>query len=89
MSLLGPVFFYDLVRQSRRPFIPILRIAYLSGLFLVLCVSAYFWSSRYPQGLPPLVNAGLRATMAHATAEGRRIEQGDVVYLEMAASVKR
>src|SRR4051794_19160918 len=57
MSLLGPVFFYDLVRQSRRPFIPILRIAYLSGLFLVLCVSAFFWSSRYPQGLPPLVVA--------------------------------
>jgi Xaa-Pro dipeptidase len=41
------------------------------------------------QGLPPLVNAGVRATMAHATAEGRRIERGDVVYLEMAASVKR
>ncbi|MGH7266615.1 MAG: M24 family metallopeptidase [Candidatus Rokuibacteriota bacterium] len=41
------------------------------------------------QGLPPLVNTGVRATMAHATAEGRRIERGDLVYLEMAASVKR
>lgn len=41
------------------------------------------------QGLPPLINTGIRATMAHATAEGRRIENGDVVYLEMAASVKR
>jgi Xaa-Pro dipeptidase len=41
------------------------------------------------QGLPPLANAGVRATMAHATAEGRRIAQGEVVYLEMAASVKR
>jgi Xaa-Pro dipeptidase len=41
------------------------------------------------QAVQPLVATGVRATMAHVTAEGRKIEQGDVVYLEMSASVKR
>ncbi|MGH7267743.1 MAG: M24 family metallopeptidase [Candidatus Rokuibacteriota bacterium] len=41
------------------------------------------------QAVQPLVASGVRATMAHVTAEGRRVEQGDIVYLEMAASVKR
>jgi Xaa-Pro dipeptidase len=45
-------------------------------------------ASEYP-ALPPLVTTGVRSTLAHATAQGRRIERGDTVYLEMSASVKR
>lgn len=44
--------------------------------------------SEYP-GLPPLINGGVRHTMAHAMAEGNRISQGDQVYFEVGASIKR
>lgn len=44
--------------------------------------------SEYP-GLPPLINAGYRHTMAHAMAEGHPIRQGDAVYFEIGASIMR
>ena len=44
--------------------------------------------SEYP-GLPPLINAGVRHTMAHAMAEGHQVNQGDAVYFEVGASIKR
>jgi Xaa-Pro dipeptidase len=44
--------------------------------------------SEYP-GLPPLINAGVRHTMAHAMAEGNPVRQGDAVYFEIGASIKR
>jgi Xaa-Pro dipeptidase len=44
--------------------------------------------SEYP-GLPPLINAGVRHTMAHAMAEGNPVRQGDAVYFEVGASIKR
>ncbi|MEE8110738.1 MAG: Xaa-Pro peptidase family protein [bacterium] len=44
--------------------------------------------SEYP-GLPPLINAGLRHTMAHAMAEGNPVRAGDAVYFEIGASIKR
>src|SRR4051812_23832421 len=50
MSLLGPVFYYDLVRQSRRRFVPLLRLLYLVGLFVILC-AAGLNTSRYPQSV--------------------------------------
>lgn len=44
--------------------------------------------SEYP-GLPPLINAGVRHTMAHAMAEGHPVRHGDAVYFEVGASIKR
>jgi Xaa-Pro dipeptidase len=44
--------------------------------------------SEYP-GLPPLINSGVRHTMAHAMAEGNPVRQGDAVYFEVGASIKR
>ena len=44
--------------------------------------------SEYP-GLPPLINGGVRHTMAHAMAEGNPINQGDQIYFEVGASIKR
>jgi Xaa-Pro dipeptidase len=44
--------------------------------------------SEYP-GLPPLINAGVRHTMAHAMAEGHPVKQGDAVYFEVGASIRR
>lgn len=44
--------------------------------------------SEYP-GLPPLINAGVRYTMAHAMAEGHPVVDGDPVYFEVGASIKR
>jgi Xaa-Pro dipeptidase len=44
--------------------------------------------SEYP-GLPPLINAGVRHTMAHAMAEGHPVRAGDAVYFEIGASIKR
>ena len=44
--------------------------------------------SEYP-GLPPLINAGVRHTMAHAMAEGHPVNDGDAVYFEVGASIKR
>jgi Xaa-Pro dipeptidase len=44
--------------------------------------------SEYP-GLPPLINAGVRHTMAHAMAEGHPVKEGDAVYFEVGASIKR
>src|SRR4051794_36528036 len=51
--MLGPVFYYDLVRQSRRRFIPLLRLLYLLALFFVLVVAGLSWSKQHPHGLPP------------------------------------
>lgn len=44
--------------------------------------------SEYP-GLPPLINSGVRHTMAHSMAEGNPVNQGDAVYFEIGASIKR
>ncbi len=44
--------------------------------------------SEYP-GLPPLINSGVRHTMAHAMAEGNPVNQDDAVYFEVGASIKR
>lgn len=44
--------------------------------------------SEYP-GLPPLINSGIRHTMAHAMAEGNPVCAGDAVYFEIGASIKR
>lgn len=44
--------------------------------------------SEYP-GLPPLINSGVRHTMAHAMAEGNPVKEGDAVYFEVGASIKR
>lgn len=44
--------------------------------------------SEYP-GLPPLINAGIRHTMAHGMAEGNPVQDGDPVYFEVGASIKR
>jgi len=44
--------------------------------------------SEYP-GLPPLINSGVRHTMAHAMAEGNPVRDGDAVYFEIGASIKR
>jgi Xaa-Pro dipeptidase len=42
----------------------------------------------YPS-LPPLINAGYRHSMAHATSEGHPVRDGDPVHLEIGGSVKR
>tara|TARA_B100000686_G_scaffold327418_1_gene386327 strand:+ start:321 stop:1511 length:1191 start_codon:yes stop_codon:yes gene_type:complete len=57
-----------------------LMAAAYQGLFRI--------GSEYP-GLPPLINGGVRHTMAHAMAEGNRISQDDQVYFEVGASIKR
>lgn len=44
--------------------------------------------SEFP-GLPPLINSGVRHTMAHAMAEGNPVRDGDAVYFEVGASIKR
>ncbi len=44
--------------------------------------------SEFP-GLPPLINAGVRHTMAHAMAEGNPVRAGDAGYFEVGASIKR
>jgi len=44
--------------------------------------------SEYP-GLPPLINSGVRHTMAHGMAEGNPVRDGDAVYFEIGASIKR
>jgi Xaa-Pro dipeptidase len=40
-------------------------------------------------GLPPLINAGVRHTMAHAMAEGHLVCEGEAVYFEVGGSIKR
>jgi Xaa-Pro dipeptidase len=57
-----------------------LMAAAYSGLFAM--------HSEYP-GLPPLINSGIRHTMAHAMAEGNPVREGDAVYFEIGASIKR
>lgn len=44
--------------------------------------------SEYP-GLPPLINSGVRHTMAHAMAEGNPVRAGEATYFEVGASIKR
>ncbi len=44
--------------------------------------------SEYP-GVPPLINAGVRHTMAHGMAEGNPVKVGDAVYFEVGGSIKR
>lgn len=44
--------------------------------------------SEFP-GLPPLINSGVRHSMAHAMAEGNAVRDGDAVYFEIGASIKR
>ena len=57
-----------------------LMAAAYSGLFSM--------HSEFP-GLPPLITSGVRHTMAHAMAEGNPVHDGDAVYFEMGASIKR
>jgi Xaa-Pro dipeptidase len=57
-----------------------LMAAAYSGLFSM--------HSEFP-GLPPLINSGARHTMAHAMAEGNPVREGDAVYFEVGASIKR
>ncbi len=57
-----------------------LMAASYSGLFRM--------GSEYP-GLPPLINSGVRHTMAHSMAEGNPVKEGDAVYFEVGASIKR
>ena len=44
--------------------------------------------SEFP-GLPPLITAGVRNSMGHAMAEGNPVGDGDPVYFEVGASIKR
>jgi Xaa-Pro dipeptidase len=44
--------------------------------------------SEFP-GLPPLINSGVRHTMAHAMAEGNAVRKDEAVYFEVGASIKR
>ena len=44
--------------------------------------------SEFP-GLPPLITAGVRNSMGHAMAEGNPVSDGDPVYFEVGASIKR
>lgn len=44
--------------------------------------------SEFP-ALPPLINSGVRHTMAHAMAEGNPIVPGDVANMEIGGSIKR
>lgn len=44
--------------------------------------------SEFP-GLPPLINSGVRHTMAHAMAEGNPVNKDEAVYFEVGASIKR
>jgi Xaa-Pro dipeptidase len=39
--------------------------------------------------LPPFVASGYRSSLTHATWEGRQIEKGDVVAIELSGCVKR
>lgn len=39
--------------------------------------------------LPPFITSGDRSWRAHSTWEGRRLEEGDPVYLEISGTVKR
>jgi Xaa-Pro dipeptidase len=57
-----------------------LMAAAYSGLFRM--------HSEFP-GLPPLINSGVRHTMAHAMAEGNPVQQDEAVYFEIGASIKR
>ena len=57
-----------------------LMAAAYSGLFRM--------HSEFP-GLPPLINSGVRHTMAHAMAEGNPVRQDEAVYFEVGASIKR
>lgn len=57
-----------------------LMAAAYSGLFRM--------HSEFP-GLPPLINSGVRHTMAHAMAEGNPVRQDEAVYFEIGASIKR
>lgn len=40
-------------------------------------------------GLPPFVATGSNSAIAHATWEGRELEEGDAIFLEIPSSVKR
>jgi len=44
--------------------------------------------SEYP-ALPPLINSGIRHTMAHGMAEGNPVKKGDAVYFEIGAAIRR
>lgn len=44
--------------------------------------------SEYP-ALPPLINSGIRHTMAHGMAEGNPVRDGDAVYFEVGAAIRR
>ncbi len=51
--------------------------------------SGLFGANSEYTSLPPLINAGYRHSMAHATAEGHPIRTGEPVHLEIGGSVKR
>src|SRR5689334_2350927 len=53
MSLFGPVFYFDLVRQTRRAFPTILRLIYLLILFVVLGLAEVTGSHKWGDTLSP------------------------------------
>lgn len=52
MTLFGPVFYYDLIRQSRRSGAMLVRLLYLVALFLMLWLAERSWG-RYHEGTMP------------------------------------
>ena len=53
MTLFGPVFYFDLVRQTRRRLPSLLRLVYLAGLYLVLLLARWIWAQNSPGGELP------------------------------------
>src|SRR5205807_931792 len=52
MSLFGPVFYYDLVRQTRRALPTIVRLLYLLTLFFILGLAELTHSTHRSSALP-------------------------------------
>ncbi|MFN8590583.1 MAG: Xaa-Pro peptidase family protein [Thermomicrobiales bacterium] len=57
-------------------------------LALALYAGAFVHGSEY-MSLPPFVASGYRSALAHATWSGRKLERGDVVFLEHAGVIHR
>jgi ABC-type transport system involved in multi-copper enzyme maturation permease subunit len=53
MTLFGPVFYFDLIRESRRRPAPLLRLLYLLALFGMLVLAYSSWSSNFKGGTLP------------------------------------
>ncbi|MCA9607324.1 MAG: aminopeptidase P family protein, partial [Myxococcales bacterium] len=57
-------------------------------LAAVICAAMFEAGSEYPAVLP-YVTSGPRCMIGHATWEGRRVEAGDTVFLEVGGCVRR